>query len=387
MKITDIRALSLSRQHEPEREWASSTFLVRKADCSIIIIDTDEGISGIGEASAYGVPPAIKEKTAGIKARFVGEDPADALQALTEATQRPGGHGDESVALAGIDCALWDLKGKIAGKRVCDLLAQGRQALDRVRLYASAGVSYDWDNNPESVVDEAVQLADEGFTALKMRVGTEWSWSGVTPQRFIELIRKVHAAVGDRMELMVDGNCRLQEAEALAIGEAMDEMAFTWFEEPIDKNNIDGYVRLNAALNLPVTGGEMLLTLEQIQPYLDKQAYSIVQVDAGMAGLSETWRVAMKAHEQGVRHCPHSWHNGLMAMAHAHMVAALPAPAVVELNMVQGPLQWEILREKPRIEDGHLVIPEAPGFGVELADDLEERFPFIEGSWAESVSR
>ncbi len=385
MKITDIRALSLSRQHEPEREWASATFHVRKADCSIVIVDTDEGISGIGEASAYGVPPVIKERIAAIKPRLVGKDPTVALEEV--ASSALSGTRDEAVPLAGIDCALWDLKGKMADRKVCDLLSDGRQPLDRVRLYASAGVSYDWDNHPESVVDEAVRLADDGFTAFKMRVGTEWSWSGVTPQRFIELIRKVHAAVGHRMELMVDGNCRLQEVEALAIGEAMDEMDFAWFEEPIDPKNIDGYARLNTTLNLPVTGGESLLTLDQIQPYLDREAYSIVQVDAGMAGLSETWRIAMGAHEYGVRHFPHSWHNGLMAMAHVHMVAALPAPAVVELNAVQGPLQWEILREKPRIEDGHLVLPDAPGFGVELADDLEERFPYIEGSWAEMVER
>ena len=211
----------------------------------------------------------IKEKIAAIKPRFVGKDPAAALQEV--AASAPGGTRDEAIPLAGIDCALWDLKGKVAGKKVCDLLSDGRQPLDRVRLYASAGVSYDWDNHPESVVDEAVRLADEGFTALKMRVGTEWSWSGVTPQRFIELIRQVHAAAGHRMELMVDGNCRLQEAEALAIGEAMDGMGFTWFEEPIDGKNIDGYARLNAALKLPVTGGESLLTLDQIQPYLDRR--------------------------------------------------------------------------------------------------------------------
>ena len=171
MKITDIRALSLSRRHEPEREWASATFHVSKADCSIVIVDTDEGICGIGEASAYGVPPVIKEKIAAIKPRFVGKDPAAALQEV--AASAPGGTRDEAIPLAGIDCALWDLKGKVAGKKVYDLLSDGRQPLDRVRLYASAGVSYDWDNHPESVVDEAVRLADEGFTALKMRVGTE----------------------------------------------------------------------------------------------------------------------------------------------------------------------------------------------------------------------
>lgn len=385
MKITDIRVLSLSRRHEPEREWASAAFHVRKADCAIVIVETDEGISGIGEACAYGVPPVIKGKVEAMKSRYVGKEPAIALQTAAGAARR--GVDDEAVPLAGIDCALWDLKGKIAGKKVCDLLADGGPTLNRVRLYASAGVSYDWDNRPESLVDEAIRLADEGFTAMKMRVGTEWSWSGVTANRYVELIRKVHDAVGGRMELMVDGNCRLQEHEALVIGKAMDEMGFAWFEEPIDGKNIEGYKRLNAALNLPVTGGESLLTLDQIQPYLDAKAYSIVQVDAGIAGLSETWRVAMGANEYGVRHCPHSWHNGLMCMAHVHMVAALPIPAVVELNAVQGPLQWEILRQKPRIEEGHLVVPDGPGFGVELADDLEERFPYIEGAWAAAVER
>ena len=89
----------------------------------------------------------------------------------------------------------------------------------------------------------------------------------------------------------------------------------------------------------------------------------------------------------GIPLIPHNWHNGLMTMANAHMVAALPDPRLVELNMRQGPLQWEILREKPTIEDGHLVLLDAPGFGVELADDLEARFPYIEGPWGDPVQR
>ena len=238
-----------------------------------------------------------------------------------------------------------------------------------------------------SLVDEAARVAEEGFTAFKMRIGTEWSWSGVTVARFIELLRKVHAAAGDRLDLMVDGNCRLTEEEALQIGRALDEMGFYWFEEPIPSNQMDGYARLNEALEIPVTGGESLWTVEQIEPYLEKKAYAIVQVDAGVSGMSECVRVTRRAADFGIPHCPHSWHNGLMAVYHAHMMAAMPTPRVLELNIHQGPLQWEILRDRPRIEAGHLVIPDGPGYGVELADDLEERFPFIEGSWADSVTR
>ena len=389
MKITDIRSLSLSRRHEPERVWASATFRVSKADCAIAIIETDEGLCGIGEPSAYGVPPTIRDRTEALKPGLIGRDPTDVglltspdgRSLLSQATDRV-----EAIVIGGLDCALWDLRGKIAGQRVGDLLSDG-PAHNRVRLYASGGVSYDWDDRPESLIDEAVQVADEGFTAFKMRIGTDWSWSGVTTERLIELLRGVHAAAGDRLDLMLDGNCRLTEEQALTIGQALDDMGFYWFEEPIPADQIDGYTRLNEALELPVTGGESLWTLEQIEPYLQRQAYAIAQIDAGVSGLSECVRVTARAAELGIPHCPHSWHNGLMAICHAHMMAAMPSPRLLELNVRQGPLQWEIFRDPPAIADGHLVIPAGAGYGVELADDLEQRFPYIEGSWAEHVER
>jgi L-alanine-DL-glutamate epimerase-like enolase superfamily enzyme len=98
-------------------------------------------------------------------------------------------------------------------------------------------------------------------------------------------------------------------------------------------------------------------------------------------------RIAETAHRYGVDVCPHSWHNGLMAMANAHMVAALPNPRVLERNMIQGPLQWAILAEKPDIEDGWLALPDKPGLGVDLATDVEGRFPYIEGHYAIQVVR
>ena len=381
MKITDIRTLCLSRAHEPERQWATAGVRVPKADCAIAIVETDEGLCGIGEPSAYGDPPAIRTRVDQLKAALIGTDPAEASIAMPGADTRA-----DAIPVAGIDCALWDLKGKIAGRRVSELLAApGHTPLERIRLYASAGVNYDWEKRPESVVDEAVEMADRGFTAFKMRIGTDWSWAGVTAERMVQLLAKVTGAVAGRMELMLDGNSRLDEEQALHVGRALDEMSWTWFEEPIPGAQIEGYARLNEALSIPVTGGESMHHLDQVQPYLADPAYAIVQVDAGVSGVTEGRRIGLAAHERGVPHCPHSWHNGLMAMANAALVAAHPAPRVLELNMAQGPLQWEILAEPPRIEDGHLILPDGPGFGVELADDLEQRFPFIDGPWAEAV--
>jgi len=98
-------------------------------------------------------------------------------------------------------------------------------------------------------------------------------------------------------------------------------------------------------------------------------------------------RIGQAAYRHDIDLIPHSWHNGLMAMANAHLVAALPNPRFVELCMIQGPLQWAILAEKPTIKDGWLVLPDQPGLGVELAKDLEERFPYIEGHYAVQVTR
>ncbi|MCC7261504.1 MAG: mandelate racemase/muconate lactonizing enzyme family protein [Candidatus Latescibacteria bacterium] len=384
MKITKIRTLCLSRPHEPERQWRTATFLVPKADAAVVVIDTDEGLRGIGEACAYGDPPRIRAEVERLAPGLLGRDPRE-----TDLAPRPVGlNAPVDTAVAGIDAALWDLRGRLAKRPVAELLAlPGQQPLHRVRLYASGGVNYDWENRPESVVDEAVGYAEAGFTAFKMRIGTHWEWAGVTVPRFIALLRQVTEAVGKRMELMLDGNQRLSEAQALQVAQALDEMGWTWFEEPIPQTDVEGYARLNAAVKLPVTGGEQYTTVEQFEPYLAARAYAIVQADGGWCGLTEGMRIARRAWEFGVPMCPHNWHNGLMTMANAHLVAALPFPKVLEVNMFQGPLQWQMLRQPPRIKDGYLELPAGPGLGVELAEDVEERFPYVEGPWGVKVER
>ncbi len=339
------------------------------------MIHTDEGISGIGEASAYGGPPQIREWVDWLAPEMIGRDPADPT-VVPHPNAQSRSH---DAAVAGIDCALWDLKGKIAGKRVSELLTE--KPLDRVRLYASSGCRYDWRHNPEQLIEEALEYIVMGYTAMKFRIGTDWERDGVTVDRFLELVRELAQTVNGRMELMLDGNCRLTEEQAMTIAKELDRLRFAWFEEPIRKE-IDGYARLCAAVDMPVTGGESLSTLEQFRPYLEKKAYNIVQQDAGLCGITEVMRIAQMAHRYGVHTCPHSWHNGLMAMANGHLVAALPDPHVLELCMIQGPLQWDILAEKPSIEDGWLIFPDKPGLGVELAEDLEERFPYIEGHYS-----
>lgn len=381
MRITHVETLCLSRLHEREHQWRTAAYLCVKAEGAIVRIQTDEGVTGVGEASAYGDPPRIREWVNFLASELVGRDPRD-----PRIVPHPNGHSRAyDAAVAGIDVALWDIRGKLEGKRVCELLAE--KPPQRVRLYASGGCRYDWQERPEQLIEEALEYIAEGYTAMKFRLGTEWSWSGVTVDRFLGLVREISQAVNGRMELMLDGNCRLTEEQALEIARELDRLGFAWFEEPIPSNHIEGYIRLCAAVEMPIAGGESFATLEQFRPYLEKHAYDIVQPDAGLCGITETMRIAEMAHRYGIGFCPHSWHNGLMTMENAHCVAAAPVPRVLELNRHQGPLQWAILKEPPRIESGWLELPTKPGLGVEMAEGLQERFPHIEGSYAIPLSR
>ena len=381
MKITKLETLCLSRPHEPERQWITARYRTIKADCAIVIIHTDDGIVGIGEASAYGWPLLIREWVEWLSPYLVGKDPLDP----TIVPHPNGRTRPYDCAVAGIDCALWDLRGKIEGKRVSELLAP--KPIESLRLYASSGCRYDWRHHPDQLIEEALGYVDQGFTAMKFRIGTEWGWDGVTVDRFLGLVREVVQAVNGRMELMLDGNQRLSVDDALTIAQELDWLGFTWFEEPIPQTDIEGYAKLNAAVAMPITGGEQYATLEQFRPYLEKKAYGIVQPDAGIAGITECMRIAEAAERYGVDFAPHSWHNGLMCMAHAHLVAALPNPRMVELCMIQGPLQWGVFANPPAIEKGHLALPVTSGFGVTLAPDLDDLYPHLEGHYAVTVER
>ncbi|MBT7098635.1 mandelate racemase/muconate lactonizing enzyme family protein, partial [Candidatus Poribacteria bacterium] len=247
MKITKLETVCLSRMHEPERQWVTARYRTVKADCAVVVVHTDEGLTGIGEASAYGGPLLIRDMVEWLAPELVGLRPDDAATMLS-----PNGRGRQyDAAVAGIDCALWDLRGKIAGKPVAKLLAE--DADDRVRLYASSGCRYDWRDRPEQLIDEALEYIALGYTAMKFRIGTEWSWDGVTVARFLDLVRALHSAVDGRMELMLDGNCRLTEAQALEVALELDRLDFAWFEEPIPHADIDAYARINAAVDMPIT--------------------------------------------------------------------------------------------------------------------------------------
>ena len=391
MKITNIETICLSRMHEIENQWKTFNVKTLKADVAIVVVSTDSDIIGIGEACAYGNPTFIKIWIDKFAPEIIGKDPRE-IEFLPHPVGFTMEHfnkknddflrGHDS-AVGGLDCAIWDLKAKINNTSVSKLISQ--KSKDSMKVYASSGVRYDWREDPNQLIEETKSYIDLGFSATKVRIGTKWTWDNVTTDKFIGLMRDLSSEVGKKMNLMVDGNCNLNIEQATKIAKELEKLNFLWFEEPINKDDIEGYIQLNASVDMPISGGEQLTTLAQFVPYIDKRAYDIVQPDVGEAGITECLRISKYAENNGIKVIPHSWHNGLMVVASAHFASSLSNPQFVEMCMVQGPLQWDILKEYP-IKSGVISI-EGPGLGVNLAENLTKKFPYIEGNYFVDVVR
>jgi len=380
--------LSGTRIHGQEDQWITDRYRSIKADMAVVIIDTDEGVTGIGEACSYGNPTQIADWVNWYSPSLIGTDVDD-----FSATPHPTGTalGNPAVrpahdfAVAGIDCALWDLRGKKAGVPVSRLL--NPEADSAVAVYASGGVRYDWRNDPHTLVDDVAGYVSQGYHTVKFRLGTAWNWDGVTPRRFLDLFDLVRKEVGDTVGLAVDANSRLSREDARELAFGLQDRGALWLEEPLAKDDFEGYVALNRQTDLRISGGESFTTAEQFRRWIESQAFDIVQPDAGVCGISEVYKIGRLAERAGLELIPHSWHNGLMAMANAHVVAALPNAPMVEECMVQGPLKWDVIQGGTQVHEGSITVSDGPGLGVALIDKLEENYPYIEGHYSVEVYR
>jgi L-alanine-DL-glutamate epimerase-like enolase superfamily enzyme len=380
MSITAVTPMAASRMHDPADQWISDRFRSVKADAAIVVIETDDGVTGIGEACAYGNPLQIADWVRWFEPQLIGGDLSD--QAIVpRPTGSPSAH---DYAVAGIDCALWDARAKLAGLPVRSLLSPASRPA--VPVYASSGVRYDWRGRPADLIDDVLACAAAGYPLVKIRLGTAWAWDAVTPERFLALFDQVRAEAGPDLLIAVDANCRLTRSEALTLALGLAERGAAWLEEPLPKEDLAGYAEINRAADIKISGGESWRTAEQFRPFLEAGCYDIVQPDAGVCGISEAARIGKLAAAHGVELIPHSWHNGLMIMANAHLAASLPNSPMVEECMVQGPLKWDMLSGGTQVLDGRIQLGD-PGLGVKLTPDLASRFPHIEGHYSVEVFR
>ncbi len=381
IKITDLKITPLSCGIPPDK--LSGIMKTRKRDTILVEVFTDKGIVGIGGASRYGgLERIIKYTEEMIRPAILGKNPFD-VELLTSGGIDSFG---EKIGWAGVDNACWDIIGKAKNMPVYKLLATDVEPNTHLLLYASAGLNYNWDCT-ENLINEAVQLKEEGFTAYKFRMGPSWESTNMTIRKYIPLLERLRAAVGPDFNLMQEANMRWSLEQCLELCPVLEELKFLWLEEPISsvdsnfntrESAIEGHIIINEALpTVMVSGGEMRINRFTFKDWIDRDALDIVQPDSIVCGLTEAWYIARMAHISGKIVCTHNWHGGIQTMSNASLVAAIPNGPILERYAYYDLLKDEVFKEPLVVKNGYLDVPDKPGFGVELIPDIAKRFPYI----------
>ena len=383
IKITDVRTISLAYRLKPEEQWPDSgnNNIIWKTESVIVEVSTDAGIKGVGGCSRYSGPAAMKEYVEKvIKPSLIGKNPFD-VEYLAGGITGRGARG----AWAGADTALWDIIGKAKGLPLYKILATDTEPQTRLRAYASGG-EFSWRKGsrfpgPEDLVKQALSHKAAGYTAFKFRPGGAFERFASIGD-YIPYLREMRKAVGPNFDLIQESNTRWSVEQCLEIAPVLEELKILWWEEPTRKI-IDDYLTIKKALRtVKISGGEGVPNRAGLVEWMDSGAYDIVQPGCDDAGVTECWYQAQMAHTRGKPICPHNWQGDLVAVANAHLLAAVPNRFMLESNMTPNPLKEGLFKEWFGVKNGYFTVPEKPGLGVELKEGLAEIYPPIPGPWS-----
>ena len=361
MKIDRLETLNLRFEYANGFEYAGGICTARVT--SLVLVHTDTGHVGIGAAYSHpGLVHLIVQQQ--LAPLLIGADPTNVetlWNRMYRITRWYGRKGVAMTALGAIDTACWDLRGKACGQPVWKLLGGER---DTCPAYGSALL---W-KSPAALAEEAGRLVDRGFRRVKMRLGR-----GAELDR--ASVSAVRRAIGPDCDLLCDGSMRYSRAEAADLGRFLAEQRVFWFEEPFEPEDIDAYVALRGTVNVPLAAGENEFGLQGFRELIRAGALDIVQPDASRCGgISEVHKVAELAHTQGLRVATHSWSDAVAIVANAHAMAAAPNGITVEVDQTGNPFVEDLLVEPLRVVNGELRLSHAPGLGIELREDVVERY-------------
>ena len=361
MKIAAVEAVPLSIPFTYGAEgWKLGSGGWKALDFCLVRVDTDAGLSGWGEAFSYScrraVVAAVRDMVAPLA---VGRDAQDIDGLHREIQQRLhifGRFGIAAFALSGLDIALWDLAGKVAGEPLHALLGGARH--ERLATYASL-LRY----GKESLVEEYCRRAlDEGHRAIKLHEVSE------------PVITAARAAVPRDKPLLLDVNCEWSVADAIAVGKRLAGLEPGWLEEPVfPPEDGAGLRAVGTACGIPIAAGENCCFASQFLALFDANSVQYAQPSVTkVGGVTEFRRVARLAAERGVKLAPHSPYFGPGALATLHLIAALAPEARFEYFYLQADAR--LYGERLVAQGGELPVPQSPGLGADPDPEVIRRY-------------
>jgi L-alanine-DL-glutamate epimerase-like enolase superfamily enzyme len=345
-------------------------------DVALVRVRTGEGAEGWGQVAPYHADITTEVLHRQVAPHALGRDALEPESLVDEIPERehkfPGSYLYR--ALAGLDTALWDLRGKREGKSVAELLGGSTRSL---RAYAS---SMRRDITPEDEAERLARLRErQGFDAFKVRIGKECGHDADEwPGRTEAVVAHVRRALGTDATLLVDANSCYTPARAIEVGRVLEQQGVSHFEEPCPYWELEWTREVAEALELDVAGGEQDWDLGVWRRMVATRAVDVVQPDVCyVGGLTRALRVAALAHAAELTCTPHAANHSLVLVFTLHLLAAIANPGpYVEFSIepdADYPWQVGMYEPRPEVFDGSISLPQGPGWGVEISAEWLSR--------------
>ena len=338
---------------------------------------TDEGIDGVGEATLEYKEKALAGAVEHIREYLLGKNPFEIEKhwhAIYRDAYWRGGPVLMS-ALSAVEMALWDILGKALGVPVYQLL--GGKVHDKVRIYVNgwfAGAK-----EPEEFGEKARIAVKRGITAMKWDpFGKSYlDISSADLDRAIRCVAAVREAVGDGVDLLIEGHGRFNIPTAIKIAQELEPFKPMLFEEPVPPDNLDALREVKDRTNLAISAGERLYTRWDYKPLFDKMAADYIQPDVSHAGgIMELKKIAAEAECRYIPFAPHNPSGPVANAATLQLAASCPNFCILEIMYSDVEWRKDVTDEKLEYADGYMTIPDKPGLGIEINEEACLAHPY-----------
>ncbi|MEM9886624.1 MAG: mandelate racemase/muconate lactonizing enzyme family protein [Bacteroidota bacterium] len=380
MKIDKVEAYWLRCPIPTQKQHRSDYGLLTAFDMTLVVITTEEGLQGFGEAKAAvgssgvcaSIVSCVEHELAPI---LIGQDARNINElwermyngsrdhyAIKRGRVFPilGNRGLTISAMSGVDMALWDLLGKSLEVPIVQLL--GGAIRPRMETYASGGWA-----DVDQIGEQLSGYISKGFKATKMRVGV----MDESVEYSVERVQAARAALGSDIKIMVDAHGTFSVPEAKRFCRGIEDCNLYWFEEPIASDNKQGTAEVRAMTATPIAAGESEFTRFDMRDLIDLKAVDVLQPDAAIiGGITEAWRVSSLAAAYQLELAPHCWGSAFSFMAGVNVAFASPSAAIIEFSAGGNPMMYDLVNEKIEVQEGYINAPESAGLGLSVNWDF-----------------
>lgn len=362
MKITDIKTFNV---------------FTYRTNFVFVKIETDEGVCGLGEGTLEYKEHALLGAIEDIKRVLIGQDPRE-VERIDHELYRDSYWRVGPVlqsAISAVDIALWDIKAKMCGVPVYEML--GGKVRDSVRMYAN--VWFAGAKTPEEFAQAAKKAASLGITALKWDpFGKAYmTLSNEELRRALEVVEAVRGAVGNDVDLLIEGHGRFDIATGIKIANELKSFNPMFFEEPTPPDSLDALAEVHKKSPVPIAGGERIYSLNQFREFLQKGCADYAQPDVShCGGISAIRKMAAMAEPCYVALAPHNPSGPVANAATLHLAASLTGFRILEICLTDVSWRRELTNERVVFDHGDIRIPEGVGLGLELNEENCMKYPF-----------